>query len=37
MLVCLIVLKCDSWIYEKIYSNKKHIIGGGSRDPSYYY
>jgi hypothetical protein len=30
MLVCLIVLKCGSWVYEKFYSNKKHIIGGGS-------
>ena len=31
MLVCLIVLKCGSWIYKKFYSNKKHI-GGGSSD-----
>jgi hypothetical protein len=34
MLVCLIVLKCDSWVYEKFYSNKKHIIGGGSSNSS---
>jgi hypothetical protein len=30
MLVCLSVLKCDSWIYEKFYSNKKYIGGGSS-------
>jgi hypothetical protein len=26
------MLKCDSWVYEKFYSNKKHI-GGSSSDP----
>jgi hypothetical protein len=28
------VLKCDSWVYEKFYSNKKHIIGGGGSNSS---
>jgi hypothetical protein len=30
MLVCLIVLKCGSWVYKKFYSNKKHIGGSSS-------
>ena len=33
MLVCLSVLKYDSWVYEKFYSNKKHVGGGSSCDP----
>jgi hypothetical protein len=34
MLVCLSVLKCGSWVYEKFYSNRKHIIGGGGGSSS---
>ena len=30
MLVCLSVLKYGSWVYEKFYSNKKHIGGSSS-------